>query len=149
VVSFEDTDNDGLFDNTEVTRFDLTVIGLNMHGLAYNTSNNTLYGIGEDGDVYSINKTTGATTFVADVDGAGSTAWTHSLAYDPAEDLLFAGGEAAEHMWSITAGGTVIDLGAVSGPVNRGDGLCPIPEPVTLSLLGLGGALMMVLRRRK
>ena len=145
VVSWRDTDADGMVD-TEVTRHTFDTLGLatSIHGLAYNTSNNTLYGITEPGELYSINKTTGTTTIVVNIEPTINN-FTESLAYDAKEDLLFTGGQ-LEDMWSITTGGTLTYLGLVADPMDRADGLAPIPEPGTLFLVGLGGALMMVRR---
>jgi len=129
--------------------------GVDIGGLAFDSLNGILYGVG-NGDLYTIDVATGLATLV------GSTGATFGfrvgLAYDPDTATLFLNGGDNDSLYTVN---TATGLATVVGPSSAAgildiDGLAVLPnattespEPRSLLLAALGGALLLLKRRRQ
>ena len=129
--------------------------GVDIAGLAFDALNSILYGVG-NGDLYTIDVTTGAATLI----GATGLAFgaDAGLAYDPDTATLFLNGGSFDALYTVN---TATGLATLIGPNAEAPGLLidglavlpnatgEVPEPGSLLLAAIGGALLVLKRRRQ
>jgi DNA-binding beta-propeller fold protein YncE len=94
-----------------------------MHGIEWNSGNNTLYG-GSRGNVYSIDTTTGQATLLIT---SGLTSFAN-LVYDSLNDDMYMTHSGDDSFYSVDLDASAISLiGPLSGPTNP-NGLAYVPE---------------------
>lgn len=131
-----------------------TLIGLagdplTLNGLTFDPNSNTLYGSsGATGQLYTLNTSTGEATAVGalGIPDFGD----HGLAYDAVNDILYIS-DAVNNpsLWTVnTSTGAASEVGTLGQPISAlaYENPIPVPEPVSLTLILLGGAVL--LRRR-
>jgi uncharacterized repeat protein (TIGR01451 family) len=101
-----------------------------MHGLEFNSSNNTLYG-GSDGNLYTIDTSTGAATIIGN---AGFTSF-FNLGWHAGRGVMYGTSSSTDSLYAIdlnTGAGTLI--GPLNGPTNP-HGLTYVPHLNALYLV--------------
>lgn len=116
--------------------------GVNLDGLAYDSTRDMIVGaVAGPGDLYDIDRDDGSATLLFD----GPFFNNAGLAYDPDNDLF----------WMIDWSGDLLTFDPSNGyartvvmsGLGSHDGMEWIPEPASLSLLAVGG--LLVLRRKR
>ena len=119
-----------------------------ISGLAIDPVEDILYGSPASGGgtgVYTIDKTTGAATRL----GTGELAF-NGLAFDPLGEGLFGVRNQDDSLyWIDTVSGEGTLIGSLGLPDVNPLGFEIVPEPISAALLGLGGATVLRLRRRR
>jgi hypothetical protein len=134
-VYLSSTSLDSLF-TLNLDTFEATLVGaygdtsVVMHGIEWNSGNNTLYG-GSNGNIYTIDTATGFATLV------GSTAITSfsNLGYDSTNDVMYMTSSSSDSFYSLDLSfGVATLIGPLNGPTNP-HGLAYVPEEDTLYMI--------------
>ncbi|HTQ10365.1 MAG TPA: PEP-CTERM sorting domain-containing protein [Fimbriimonadaceae bacterium] len=126
------------------------LLSRDIYELAWDTANSTLYGVGDDGVVYKVDKDTADLTSLG-----GQISLTNSnsadLTYDPSSGKLFFNDGGGHNLYQVDTATGVFTLIGSNGVQNNIDGLAPavVPEPVSLLSFGLGGIALAVRKRRR
>lgn len=129
------TSLDSLF-TLNIDTFEATLVGaygdtsVVMHGLEWNSANNTLYG-GSNGNIFSIDTATGLATLI------GNTGFTsfNNLGYDSLNNVMYMTSSSTDAFYSLDLQlGTATFIGFLAGPTNP-NGLAYVPEDDALYLI--------------
>jgi hypothetical protein len=133
-VYLTSTNNDALY-TLDIATGDATLVGLYnedvvMHGLEWNSGNNTLYG-GSRGDVHTIDTTTGQSTLLIT---SGLTSFAN-LVYDSLNDAMYMTSSSTDFFYALDLDGLLANfVGPLAGPTNP-NGLAYVAEEDTIYLI--------------
>jgi len=125
--------------------FSLLGSGVSLHGLAYSSFRDTLYGVGTN-SLYSINVVTGGSSAVGSL-GVEFSNGGSGLSYESQSDVLYASSRNQTDLYAIDPDiGLAVSVGALG--VGAIHGLASVPEASSSALFVLAG-FSIFLRRRK
>ena len=127
-------------------------------GIEYDYINGILYGLeatdytGSGARLATINTTTAAVTAIGSIADLGSQDYQMSLGFNPDDGMLYTSVEHTDYYDGtyefVRINPVTLETTLVGTTTKRLSGLCYIPEPGTMSLLGFG-MLRLITRRRK
>ena len=127
-------------------KFSLLGSGVALHGLAYSSLRDKLYGVGTN-SLYSINVVTGGSSAVGSLGVVFSTGGS-GLSYDSQTDVLYASSRNQTDLYAIDPDiGLAVSVGALG--VGAIHGLASVPEPSSSALFVLAGFSIFLRRRER
>jgi hypothetical protein len=134
ILYLTSTSLDSLF-TLNLDTFEATLVGaynqdVVMHGLEWNSSNNTLYG-GSNGNIYTIDTATGNASLLSNT---GITSFAN-LGYDSTNNVMYMTSSSTDSSYTLDLDfGIATLLGPLNGPTNP-NGLAYVPEDDALYLV--------------